>query len=487
MMRATRKRGPVLTLAYCRVSTEEQAEEGYSIEGQADKLRAYSTLRGLGEVVVIEDPGRSGKDMKRPGLQQLLAAVEAGHVSHVLVWRLDRLSRNLGDLILLADRFGELGVAIHSVSENLDLSSASGRMFYNILGTFAQYFREQLSENVRMGNERAARDGKWLNRPKTGYDMVAGELVANGDAVRVREMFVLRAKGESYRSIEVHTGVKFSTVKAILDSRIYLGEVLYNEEWYPGHHEAIVTEEEWHAAHRGFGKSVQPGHDVLRSRVRCGLCGKRMALAQNGKGSTFYKCRHRGQGCDQPARSTRGLSRAAVLGMSLLGSDEGLQAAIRRRLAGADRTDPGGARRTRPATSAGALGTLSSQRRKLLELVYAGQISGEGFKEEEDRLLAEIESARGLAAEESAAAQTRSDLERRFEEVARILTNLDVEAVWRAAQDSERRVLVEELIEWVTVFPDHLEVIVAGAPALNVLYGEVGLMGSEIVSVGGPT
>jgi site-specific DNA recombinase len=92
----------MLTIAYCRVSTEEQAEEGYSIEGQTDKLRAYSSLRDLGEVLVITDPGLSGKNLQRPGLQQLLAAVEAGHVSHVLVWRLDRLSRNLGDLIMLA-------------------------------------------------------------------------------------------------------------------------------------------------------------------------------------------------------------------------------------------------------------------------------------------------------------------------------------------------------------------------------------------------
>ncbi len=185
MMRGKMKEIQVLTLAYCRVSTEEQAEEGYSIEGQSDKLRAYSLARDLGEVVVIADPGLSGKDMKRPGLQELLAAVEARHVSHVLVWRLDRLSRNLGDLILLADRFGELGVALHSISENLDLSSASGRMFYNVLGTFAQYFREQLSENVRMGNERAAKDGKWLNRPKTGYDLVGGKLIPNCDEIRV--------------------------------------------------------------------------------------------------------------------------------------------------------------------------------------------------------------------------------------------------------------------------------------------------------------
>ena len=83
--------------------------------------------------------------------------------------------------------------------------------------------------------------------------------------------------------------------------------------------------------------------------------------------------------------------------------------------------------------------------------------------------------------------QSKSDLEQRFEEVARILSDLDVETVWKAAEDRERRVLVEELVEWVTVFPDHLEVTVAGAPALNVRLEEVGLKGSEIVGVGGPT
>jgi len=105
----------VLTLAYCRVSTEEQAEEGYSIEGQTDRLRTYADFRDLGTVTIISDPGISGKNMSRPGLQQLLAACEAGHVTHVLVWRLDRLSRNLADLIQLADKFSTLGFSLHSV------------------------------------------------------------------------------------------------------------------------------------------------------------------------------------------------------------------------------------------------------------------------------------------------------------------------------------------------------------------------------------
>lgn len=103
----------MLTVAYCRVSTEEQATDGFSIEGQADRLRQYADLHDLGPVTVITDPGRSGKDLNRPGLIRLLEMIDDGHASNVLIWRLDRLSRNLGDLIGLADRFGQADVSLH--------------------------------------------------------------------------------------------------------------------------------------------------------------------------------------------------------------------------------------------------------------------------------------------------------------------------------------------------------------------------------------
>lgn len=477
----------MLTVAYCRVSTEEQADEGFSIEGQADKLSMYAQLRDLGDVTVITDPGASGKNLKRAGLQQLLAAIDAGHVSHVVVWRLDRLSRNLGDLILLADLFGDRGVGLHSVSENLDLTSASGRMFYNVLGSFAQYFREQLSENVKMGNDRAVKEGRWINRPKTGYDLRNGELVPNSDAVRVREIFRLRALGKSVRIIEQHTGIKYSTVLAILDSRIYVGEVLHNGAWSPGHHESIISESEWQAAHRSVPKGLQPSKDVLRGRVKCGLCGRGMTVNQNGQGLVTYRCRHRGKGCDQPARSNKGLARAVVLGLTLVKRDEGLQEAIRRKLAGGTRGKPERARRDRQPTPAEALGSLSDKRRKLLELFYAGEISGDGFKEEEERLLASIEAAREAALRLQSEKVARSDLEAHFEEITKVLRSLDIVRVWDAATDEERRVFVEELIEWIRVLPDHLEVKVHGVPPLNVLYSEVGLKVSEIVGVGDGT
>lgn len=478
----------MLTVAYCRVSTEEQAAEGFSIEGQTERLRAYAALHDLGEVVVISDPGKSGKSLERPGLQQLLEMVAAGHVSHVLLWRLDRLSRDLGNLIELADRFGRAGVALHSFTEKIDLSSATGRMFYNILGAFAQFYREQLAENVRMGMQQAARQGKWTNRPKTGYALISGELVPNEDADRVREAFRLRAAGSSYPEIEARTGLKYSTVGAILRSRIYLGEVQLNGEWFPGRHEALITKDVFLAAQRGHIPGRRRGRDPLSGRVLCGMCGRRMAVEQNGEGRVMYRCRHRGQGCHQPRRTNRGLQRAARLALSLLSGDEELREAIRTTLRRDGRTDRRSAGRT-AARSAVRLGELSERRRKLLELYYAGQISGEGFAEAEQDLLREITAVGEAAERERTARAEQDDLMRRFEEVSAALRDLDLARAWDEATDEERRILVEELVEAVTVFPDHLEVKVAGAPRLNVSLAEVGLGGreSENVGVGGGT
>ena len=478
----------MLTVAYCRVSTEEQAEEGFSIAGQADRLRAYAELHELGAVTVIEDPGRSGKDMARPGLQQLLAMVEARHVSNVLIWRLDRLSRNLGDLILLADTLGSAGVALHSFTEKLDLSSATGRMFYNILGSFAQFYREQLGENVSMGTRQAVLQGKWVNRPKTGYDLVDGELVANDDADRVRLIFRLRGEGASMRKIEERTGIKFSTVGVILKSRIYLGEVLLNGEWFPGRHEAIISLEEFEAAQRGFVPGRRRGSDPLSGKVRCGLCGKLMAMDTNGEGRWMFRCWNRGRGCKQPRRTNTGLHRAAVLAMRLVGRDEQLQKAIRKQLDRGRRPMPRDEARRRPGRRpAEALAALAVKRNKLLELYYKEQITGDFFAEKERELADQMEAVRDEVSRERKVQQEADGLSVRFEEVAAALRALDIDLVWTEATEAEKRVLVDELLEEVDVFPDHLEVVVAGAGRLNVTLEEVGLSQSHTVDVGSPT
>jgi hypothetical protein len=254
-------------------------------------------------------------------------SIRAHHDEFQFEWI--NLDRKRAWNILLADLSGNAGVALHSFTEKLDLSSATGRMFYNILGSFAQLYREQLAENVRMGLQQAALEGKWVNRPKTGYDLVGGELVPNCDVPLIREVFHLHSAGLSYPQIEERTGIRYSTVGVIVQSRIYVGEVLLNGQWYPGHHEPIITSDEFDAAQRGHVPDRRRGRDLLSGRVVCGLCGKRMTLETNGEGRQMYRCGHRGRGCDQPRRTNTGLHRAAVLGMQLLGEDEELQAAIR--------------------------------------------------------------------------------------------------------------------------------------------------------------
>jgi hypothetical protein len=131
---------------------------------------------------------------------------------------------------------------------------------------------------------------------------------------------------------------------------------------------------------------------------------------------------------------------------------------------------------------------LAEQRRKLLELYYADKLSAELFAEEEARLSGQIQAVRRDQEERQVERSRLSDLAVKFEEVARILREMDVERLWAEATDLERRVIVEELLESVAMYPDHLEVTVSGVSRLNVTLEEVGLTGGwQFRGVGGPS
>jgi hypothetical protein len=406
-------------------------------------------------------------------MRELRALVAEGRVAHVIVWRLDRLSRDSGDFATLTRSFESECVQLHSVNDgDVELGTASGRLQLGIHGVLAQYYREQLVENVRMGMEQAARSGRWLNRPPTGYDLRDGRLVANDDAPMVRHVFKLRADGLSYGAIEEATGVRYSTVRQIIHNRVYLGLVRLRDEWFPGLHEPLVSEAEWDAAHRGHVPGRRRGRDVLSGRVRCGLCRRIVSIDYNQKGQPLFRCKHRGKGCDLPGRSSSGLQRAAVLGLSLVAQDEELQTAIRSKLRAdvlADSESDESVKRDR------AIARLVEKRRKLLDLHYNDQISSEAFGEEESRLAAQIEALRTEATAVRAARAQTDELADRFDEVAALLAEMDVAEVWAAATDAERRVLVEDLLDAIYVHPDWLVVHVNGAPPLLVTLAEVGL------------
>ncbi len=197
-------------------------------------------------------------------------------------------------------------------------------------------------------------------------------------------------------------------------------------------------------------------------------------MEDNGSGHVHYRCRHRGEGCALPRRSVRGLVRASVLGMRLIAQDEDLQAAIREELIGAGpqaRQGRGPARTAPPDTVA----ALERDRRKLLQLHYEGKISADLFAAEEARISLLIGTATAERRAEAEREAHAGGIAGRFDDIVAHLSELDVEALWEAATEQERRTLVDELVEVVEVHVDHLEVTLRGAPKLNVTLAEAGL------------
>lgn len=141
-------KAPVKVIGYVRVSTFEQASEGYSLAAQRERLTAYATLYGLELLDVLEEQG-SGKDLQRPQLQNALAMLASGAADALLVAKLDRLTRSVKDLgALIEKHFGEGKASLLSVADNIDTRSASGRLVLNVLGSVAQWERETISERT---------------------------------------------------------------------------------------------------------------------------------------------------------------------------------------------------------------------------------------------------------------------------------------------------------------------------------------------------
>lgn len=137
---------------YTRVSTLEQAEEGYSIQEQQDKLEKYCEVKDWAITHRYSDPGFSGSNIKRPGIRELIAAAKQGDFDLVLVYKLDRLSRSQKDtLYLIEDVFQANQVDFVSLSENFDTSTPFGKAMIGILSVFAQLEREQIKERMTMG------------------------------------------------------------------------------------------------------------------------------------------------------------------------------------------------------------------------------------------------------------------------------------------------------------------------------------------------
>ncbi len=191
-------------VAYVRVSTEQQAAEGNSLEAQKNQLEHYAAFRGLTVVAYEIDAGVSASSLDRPGLNRALDHLRRGEADGLLVVKLDRLTRSVRDLCDLVDRFFRDRFSLISASEAVDTGSASGRLVLNILVTVSQWEREAATERTAAVMQHLKASGRYTGGwPPFGWRAdEEGALVPNDDELRiVARAKELRAAGKSLRAI----------------------------------------------------------------------------------------------------------------------------------------------------------------------------------------------------------------------------------------------------------------------------------------------
>ena len=285
---------------YVRVSTEAQREEGYSIEAQQEMLIAYCVSRGIKEYRLYIDGGFSGSNIERPEMTRLIADIRLHRISHVIVYKLDRLSRSQKDtLYLIEDVLIPNGVSFVSLNENMDTATPIGRAMLGIMSAFAQLERETIRERTRMGMKERVKNGLWPGGGKIPfgytYDPAQGILVPNADADTVRLMYDLYRKGWSMMAIARHTGLKYERLaEQILRRKTNAGYIVYNGVEYKGKHEPLVPlsvyeETMQRMAERSRGERGGAKH-LLAGLVECGVCGAKMRYQRWGKAGDKIYC-----------------------------------------------------------------------------------------------------------------------------------------------------------------------------------------------------
>lgn len=304
---------------YIRVSTTEQAEEGYSVGEQEARLRAYCDAYGYIINAVHIDPGVSGATLDRPGIKHVIDDVKNQKITKVIVWKLDRLSRSQKDtLVLLEDVFMPNNCDFVSLMESFDTSSAIGRCIVGILAAFSQMERENIKMRTTMGRQARIKQGHFHgSHCPIGYDFKANsnDLDINlYTSKMVKDVYSRFLAGESISSIaramEQEYGSTYydwkhnTAVRRVLSNPVYMGKVKIKNDFYPGLHEALVSEKDWYAVSallshnkellkRSFTYKTANGFstdNLLTGLLFCGDCGARMYARKVSKTNKKYVC-----------------------------------------------------------------------------------------------------------------------------------------------------------------------------------------------------
>jgi site-specific DNA recombinase len=408
---------------YLRVSTREQAEEGYSIPAQREACLKYIRDAGFTFVDEYSDRGESARSQDRPQLQEMLARItREKDVQTVVVHKIDRLARNMEDHVAIKTILKRAGAGLVSVVENIE-DSASGRLVEGIHALMAEFYSANLAAEVRKGMLQKIKAGGCVFRAPVGYcnvrETIGGRNVARviideASAPLVHLAFSLYATGNySLRQVtgildkrglrrqsskhKPPTALTLSAVAKVLVNKFYTGVITYQGVDYPGEHEAIVDQElfrrvgEVLTARDAAGERVRKHPHYLKGTLRCAECGSRLSFTLAKGRYPYFFClgQKRGVGCHEIYANVDEIESAVEdlyreIHLTPEAADK-----LRMRLTAelASRTKSSLSERR---TLTRCIEKLSGEQYKLLRAYYEEAIPLEMMKAEQTRLSAEI-------------------------------------------------------------------------------------------------
>lgn len=240
---------------YVRQSTYK--EESISSEIQEQACREYAARQGYNVTNMVEDLGVSGRTFKRPGIARVMDAVAAGDCQVVLLWRWSRLSRSRLDWAVAADKVETFGGRIESATEQVDVSTSTGRLARGMLTEFAAFESERIGDTWKETHARRLRNGlPHHGLPRFGYTYTkqGGYVVDERAGAVLREMYLRFTAGSTFKELgayaasegfEPEAGWGIGTLRRMLDRGFGAGYVWSKGELLPGAHEAVISEGEW--------------------------------------------------------------------------------------------------------------------------------------------------------------------------------------------------------------------------------------------------
>ena len=267
---------------YTRVSTEDQAKEGFSLTAQLERLRSYCEARDWTIAGEYVDDGYSGRSVKRPAYQRMMAELDKWDV--LLVMKMDRIHRNSRNFMEMMDTLRKNNKEFVSMTESLDTSTAMGRFVVDIIQRIAQLESEQIGERVYYGMEQKAQTpiehldpdrGEYLGFGHPyGYDYSNGKLKVNPDEARVvKKIYDMYYNGYtipkivSYLNksgIPTKKGRKWAdnTVAKILKNPLYCGYIKWNGILKKGRHDRIIEPNQFNFIQKRLSNRARRGKKI---------------------------------------------------------------------------------------------------------------------------------------------------------------------------------------------------------------------------------